>query len=46
MVDEHERLLSEIMPWWKSNGWNPVTLKRKNTYELLAIRTRMLYGKR
>lgn len=42
---EQERLLCDIMPWWKSKGWNPATLRKKSINELLALRNRMLYSR-
>lgn len=35
-------LLEQIMPWWKNNGWNPLTLQKKPLSALLRIRQRML----
>ena len=46
MVNEHEALLAQVMPWWKSKGWNPSTLQRKSVNELLGIRNRMLHWSR
>lgn len=37
MIDTKETLLAKIMPWWKANGWNPETLKKKDEVELVAI---------
>jgi hypothetical protein len=37
---ERQRLISDLMKWWVANGWNPKTLEKKSTNELVAIRTR------
>ena len=35
-------LIEQILPWWKSNNYNPMTLNKKTLEQLLAIRNKML----